>query len=313
MLPSFLPATANQIRDSQAIALLEQIQRQTVQVSFSQDAVSIDTAFVHPDIPEFQPDASPLLFIHGFDSSLLEFRRILPLLTSEQSIWAIDLYGSGFTAFSEKVPVNPQTIRLHLYRAIARLINKPVILIGASLGGAVAIDFSLHYPEWVRAILLIDSVGFSGSFPIGEFLPVPVIQFGTAWLHFRKQAALTAANLLGPGFSAAPRLADDLRCSLLHQQMPGWPAATLSFTRSGGYARIGDRIAELQQPTLILWGEADDILGTADAQKFQQTIPSSELIWIKQAGHAPHLDQPQEVSDRILTFCRKHFAPASGC
>jgi pimeloyl-ACP methyl ester carboxylesterase len=257
-------------------------------------------------MPESRSNASPLLCIHGFDSSLLEFRRILSLLSYEQDVWAIDLYGSGFTEFSDRVPVNSQTIRCHLHHTIAQCIRQPVILIGASLGGAVAVDFALHYPELVRAIILIDSVGFSGSFPIGEFLPVPIIHLGTAWLHFRKQAALTAANLLGANFPAiAPYLADDLRCSLLHQEMPAWSTATLSFTQSGGYATIGDRIPELQQPTLILWGEADNILGTADAEKFRRAIPNSQLAWIPQAGHAPHLDQPQSVSDRILAFCRQ--------
>lgn len=300
MFPDFLPASASQIEDPQAIALLHQLQRQTLLVSFSNSVIPIDTAFVHASIPNsVSKSSSPMLFLHGFDSSLLEFRRILPLLTP-RSLWAIDLYGSGFTAYSDGLPVNPQTIRLHLEQAIVTWIQSPVILIGASLSGAAAIDFALHYPDWVRAIVLIDSIGFSGSFPIGQFLPVPLIQLGTAWLNLRKQVALTAATFL-PAIDA--QLTDDLRCSLLHQSMPDWSAATLSFTQSGGY-QIGDRISEIQQPTLILWGTKDDMLGTADAEKFRQAIPHSQLAWIDRAGHAPHLEQPQPVSDSILAFCR---------
>ncbi len=308
MVPDFLPVSANEIQDPRAIALLHQIQRQTVQVAFPQGITAIDTAFVHARISELRSGThSPLLFLNGFDSSLLEFRRILPFLPA-QDIWAIDLYGSGFTAYSAQVPVNPQTIRLHLQRTIADWIHEPVILIGASLGGAVALDFALHYPEWVKAIVLMDSVGFSGSFPIGQFLPVPLIELGTTWLHFRKQAALTAATLLSAGvlpiFPALdPRLADDLRCSLLHQEMPDWAAAIRSFTLSGGYSNLAEQISQIQQPTLILWGTADDILGIADAEKFRRAIPGSRLEWIQKAGHAPHLDQPQQVSDRILDFC----------
>jgi pimeloyl-ACP methyl ester carboxylesterase len=52
------------------------------------------------------------------------------------------------------------------------------MLVGASLGGAVAIDFALNYPNWVRSLVLIDSVGFSGSFPVGQFLPHPLIELG---------------------------------------------------------------------------------------------------------------------------------------
>ncbi|MBD1807537.1 hypothetical protein H6F98_19110 [Microcoleus sp. FACHB-SPT15] len=53
-----------------------------------------------------------------------------------------------------------------------------------------------------------------------------------------------------------PKLLDALRCSLLHHEMPGWKAAIASFTQSGGYGNFGDRIAQVQHPTLILWGEA---------------------------------------------------------
>jgi len=79
------------------------------------------------------------------------------------------------------------------------------------------------------------------------------IELGANWLHFRKQAALAAA-LAFPMID--PTLIDPLRCSLLHHEMPGWKAAIASFSQSGGYANLRDRIAQVQHPTLILWGEA---------------------------------------------------------
>ena len=75
-----------------------------------------------------------------------------------------------------------------------------------------------------------------------------------------------------------PKLLDAIRCSLLHQEMPGWKAAIASFTQSRGYANLGDRIAQVNHPTLILWREANDVLGTDDATKFEQAIPGSQLI-----------------------------------
>jgi pimeloyl-ACP methyl ester carboxylesterase len=180
-------------------------------------------------------------------------------------------------------------------------INQPVILAGVSLGGAVAIDFALHHPSWVRSLVLIDSVGFSGSFAVGQFLPNSWIEWGAEWLYFRKRAALAAAVALP---IIDPVLVDALRCSLVHQEMPGWRAAIAAFTRSGGYASLGTRIAQLQPPTLILWGEADAVLGTEDALKFEQAISGSRLIWIPQAGHAPHWDQPQAVAAHLLAFAQ---------
>jgi pimeloyl-ACP methyl ester carboxylesterase len=213
----------------------------------------------------------------------------------------VDLFGSGFTEYVPTLAVNPQTIRQHLLSVVETWIGQPVMLVGASLGGAVAIDFALNYPNWVRSLVLIDSVGFSGSFPVGQFLPHPLIELGANWLHFRKQAALTAA-LAFPMID--PTLVDALRCSLLHHEMPGWKGAIASFTQSGGYANLGDRIAQVNHPTLILWGEADDVLGTDDATKFEQAISGSQLIWIREAGHVPHFDRPQSVATHLLTFAR---------
>jgi pimeloyl-ACP methyl ester carboxylesterase len=311
MRADFLPPSVVDIQDSEAIALLQQLQRRVVQVPFKQGttalaqlSVGIATAYVchSPDRSTSQPNAAPILFLHGFDSSLLEFRRLLPLLAIRHEIWAVDLFGSGFTEYVPTLPVNPQTIRQHLLSVVETWIGQPVMLVGASLGGAVAIDFALNYPNWVQSLVLIDSVGFSGSFPVGQFLPHPLIELGANWLHFRKQAALIAA-LAFPIID--PTLVDALRCSLLHHEMPGWKAAIASFTQSGGYANLSDRIAQVNHPTLILWGEADDVLGTDDATKFEQAISDSQLIWIREAGHVPHFDQPQSVAAHLLTFARR--------
>lgn len=310
MFADFLPFSVVEIQNLETIALLQKIQRHSVQVpfqqsaSFQQNTTEIATACVHytPDSPA-SSGTIPMLLLPGFDSSLLEFRRLLPLLASRHETWAIDLFGSGFTESTSTLAVNPQTIRQHLLSVLESCINQPVILVGASLGGAVAIDFALHHSSWVRSLVLIDSVGFSGSFPIGPFLPHPLIELGTDWLYFRKRAALATALALP---MIPPSLIDALRCSLLHQEMPGWREAIASFTRSGGYANLSNHIAQVAHPTLILWGEADDVLGTADANRFEQAISNSQLIWIGGAGHVPHFDQPQVVATHLLTFARQN-------
>ena len=312
MVAAFLPSSVAEIQDAEAIALLQKIQRRVVQVPFQQGTTAIATASVHytPDSSLPLRGATPILLLHGFNSSLLEFRRLLPLLAGSHETWAIDLFGSGFTAYVPTVAVKPQSIRRHLLSTLETCVKQPVVLVGASLGGAVAIDFALHHPNWVRALVLIDSVGFSGSFPVGQFLPQPLIELGAEWLYWRKHAALTAASVLP---MMHPTLVDALRCSLLHQEMPGWKEAITSFTQSGGYAdlsehdRVSQRqhLAQVTHPTLILWGEADDVLGTADATRFEQAIFNSRLAWIEGAGHVPHFDQPQAVADCLLAFVQQ--------
>jgi len=304
MFADFLPSSMSEIQDGEAIALLQRIQRRVVQVPVRQSTTAIATAYAYykPHSPTPVTGTIPIVLLHGFDSSLLEFRRVLPLLTHRHETWAIDLLGSGFTEYTATLMVNPQTIRQHLLSVVEAWIGRPVILVGASLGGAVAIDFALHYPSWVRSLVLMDSVGFSGSFPVGQFLPSLLIGLGANWLYFRKHAALAAASVL-PILDVG--LMDALRCSLLHQEMPGWRDAIASFTQSGGYANLSNAIAQVTHPTLILWGKADDVLGTADATRFEQAIPGSRLVWVEGAGHVPHFDQPQVVADHLLSFAQQ--------
>ncbi|WP_242542000.1 alpha/beta fold hydrolase [Leptolyngbya sp. Cla-17] len=149
---------------------------------------------------------SPVIFLFpGYSSNSavawvrqfpVRISRLLPLLAGSGDVWAIDLFGSGFTEHPTSISVNPGSIRQHLLSIVETWIGEPIILVGASLGGAVAIDFALHHPNWVRSLALIDSVGFSGSFPIGQFLPQGLIDLGADWLYFRKRAALAAASVL---------------------------------------------------------------------------------------------------------------------
>jgi pimeloyl-ACP methyl ester carboxylesterase len=311
MFSHFLPSSVAEIQDVEAIALLQHLQRRVVQVPFQPGMtvcsratpVEIATAYVHytsHHSPSF-PGTTPILLLHGFDSSLLEFRRLLPLLAESYETWAIDLFGSGFTEHIATIPVDPWSIRQHLLSVVETWIDQPVVLAGASLGGAVAIDFALHHPNWVHALVLMDSVGFSGSFPIGQFLPNELIELGADWLYYRQRAALAAASVLP---MVNPTLIDTLRCSLLHQEMPGWKEAIASFTKSGGYSDLSDNITEVTHPTLLLWGKADDVLGTADATRLEQAISNSQLIWVEGAGHVPHFDQPQVVASHLLSFVR---------
>jgi pimeloyl-ACP methyl ester carboxylesterase len=297
MFSSFLPSEVSLLTHPASIVLAQQIERQIVDVpQHSTKAVpswQIATACV------CRGTGTPIVLLHGFDSSLLEFRQILPLLAEHHQVWAIDLLGFGFTERTKGMPINPPSIKRHLYSFWQTAIAQPIILIGASMGGAVAIDFALTYPESVSKLVLMDSIGFSGSFPLGRWLVAPLDRLAVEWLRYRKLAALNAVSVLP---YADPALIDTIRCSLLHQQMPGWNEAIASFTQSGGYSELAPKIAQIHHPTLILWGESDDVLGTGDAERFRRAIAYSKLVWIQNSTHVPHLEQPEIIAREILAF-----------
>ena len=292
MFPSFLPSAVQFLQDPTAIALAQQIQQQAIPTPLTVSPIA--TAYVQQGT-----EKTPILLLHGFDSSVLEFRSLLPYLACKQETWAVDLLGSGFTERVANILLNPSTIRTHLYSFWQTLIQRPVILVGASLGGAVAIDFTLAYPLCVEKLVLIDSVGFSGTFPLGQFLFSPFDLFAVEFWRQRKLLPLSFGKTFG-GFTAEDLEA--IRCAGVHLEMPGWAEAIASFTKSGGYNLSAQQISQIHQPTLILWGDRDDMLGTADAEKFRGAIANSQLVWIRDCGHVPHLEQPAVTAEEILRF-----------
>ena len=175
------------------------------------------------------------------------------------------------------------------------------MLVGASMGGATAIDFTSAYPHAVKQLVLINSVGYTGDFPLGRFLFPPLDYLAVEYWRQRKVQALFFGGTFG---NLEPTIIEAIRCAVLHLEMPGWHEAMITFMKSGGYSDLADKIAQIDKPTLILWGEFDETLGVDDALKFQRAIAHSQLIWLRNCGHVPQLEQPQTTAEHLLACCR---------
>ncbi len=292
MFPSFLPPNTEQLTESTSIALAQNIKQIHVPTPLSGE--SILTSYICQG-----SDGIPILLIHGFDSSIFEFRRLLPKLSPYCETWAVDILGFGFTSRIPNIKFSPKTIKIHLYHFWKTLINQPVILVGASMGGAAAIDFTLTYPEIVKKLVLIDSAGIGGGSPLSKFMFPPLGYLATEFLRNPKvRQSISRAAYKNKNFASA----DAQTCAALHLDMPNWSQALISFTKSGGYSSFRKELSKIEQPTLILWGDSDEILGTADAEKFQASIKTNQLIWIEDSGHVPHLEQSETTARCILDW-----------
>ena len=143
MFPSFLPTEIAQLTESASIALAQRIEQISITTSLSNQPVL--TTYVRQG-----SGGTPIVLLHGFDSSVFEFRRLLPLLADKKETWAVDLLGFGFTERLAEMFFSPDAIKTHLYYFWKTLIAQPIILVGASMGGAAAIDLTLAYPEIVQ-------------------------------------------------------------------------------------------------------------------------------------------------------------------
>ncbi|HSM83155.1 MAG TPA: alpha/beta fold hydrolase [Nodosilinea sp.] len=299
---SVLPATAAALSEPTSVDLAARVQ-----------VAAIATPLVEGPIPTaYVADGAgagpPLLLIHGFDSSLFEFRRLLPLLAAQGPVWAVDLLGFGFSDRTLSPDLSPGAIKLHLHSFWRQQIGRPVVLVGASMGGAAALDFALTYPEAVAGLVLIDAAGFAAGPAMGNLMVPPLDSWATAFLRNpRVRRSISRQAYFDKAFVTA----DAELCAALHLQCPGWKEALIAFTKTGGYNFLTAKIPQIACPTRVIWGEQDKILGTKDARRFEAAIATCDLVWIPQCGHVPHLEKPQATAAAILPFVAR-LEPQAG-
>lgn len=297
MYPDFLPTSVQNLEEATSIRLTQQILQKPIATPLSDRPIA--TTYINVGSPGPAP---PFLLLHGFDSSLLEFRRLVPQLAPQRQTWALDLLGFGFSDRSVSLAHDPGAIKLHLHGFWQQLIDRPIVLVGASMGGAAAIDFALTYPACVAGLVLIDSAGFAAGPAMGKLMFPPLDSWATAFLRHpavRRQISRSAY------YNPALVTPDAELCAALHLQCPGWKEALIAFTKSGGYNFLAPKIGQLTCPTLIVWGDSDRILGIKDAERFAATIAFSQLRWIPQAGHVPHLEKPAATAAAMVEFCQQ--------
>lgn len=249
-----------------------------------------------PGLPDQWPvavlgEGPPLLLLHGFDSSFLEYRRLAPLLASSHRLYIPDLHGFGFTPRPLAGDYSPAGVLAHLEALLAVLEARdpqPLGLIGASMGGAVAVELARRCPDRIRRLLLLAPAGLTGRpMPLPplldalgvRFLSLPGIRRGLC----RSAFADPAADVGEP----------ELEIASLHLQTPGWAEALRRFARSGGFAGCGEPLPP--QPLVVLWGAEDRILRPPQ-KRAAMALLGERLQELPACGHLPHVDQPQQVA-----------------
>ncbi|KAK6133762.1 hypothetical protein DH2020_032473 [Rehmannia glutinosa] len=269
--PAFLPKEVENIKEPVARKLASRIERLPVPLSLSK--TSIMSSCVKP---KTQLDTSPLVLLHGFDSSCLEWRHALPLLEEAGlETWAVDFWSS--------------------------YIKRPMTLVGPSLGAAVAIDFAVNYPEAVGKLVLIDaSVYAEGT---GNLAKLPkLMAYAGVYLLKSLPLRLYATSLAFNGLPWDTCL-DWTNIGRLHCSLPWWADATVDFMISGGY-NVSAQIEQVKQKALIIWGENDQIIDNRLAVRLHSELQNAIIRQIPDCGHIPHVEKPAAVSKLITEFVR---------
>ena len=267
-------------------------------------------------------DAPPLLLVHGFDISSLEYRRLMPALEAAGiEAYAPCIPGWGFTETTSMRSVGVEGKRAALLAFWeAKLGGRPAVWVGASLGGCIALDCFLARPEAFKAFASLDPAFFTPPPPVvpavvGRLLLQNVLSAPGVRESIAKQAY----------FVKEDQTEDAIRCGNLHLNRAQWEADSLEWLLGGAYgdqAPLVPRLAGLD--TLTLWGREDEVVPPAGlfawpagrlVNSLKGDPPGSgggsggargrhEFRWVEASGHTPHLEQPGVTAAALAAFAR---------
>ncbi|XP_064948262.1 alpha/beta hydrolase domain-containing protein VTE7 isoform X5 [Musa acuminata AAA Group] len=264
--PSFLPKEVDKIRDPFARDMAKRIERLPVKISFSTS--SIMSSCVKP---LQERGTEPVVLLHGFDSSCLEWRYSYPLLEGAGiDTWAVDILGWGFSDLQMLPPCNVAAKREHLYQ-VSKL---------------VMIDASIYAEGTGNLAKLPRIVAYAGQVSVLKSIPLR---------FYANSLALNKVSLQSSW--------DSMNVGRLHCLQPWWEDATVDFMLSGGYD-VRNHVKQIKQETLIIWGQDDQIVSSKVALRLHHELPDSTLIQIPGCGHIPHVEKPELVVQYILKFIR---------
>ena len=207
----------------------------------------------------------PILFLHGFDSSFLEFRRIYPSLKNKFQLIIPDLLGFGFTPRIASNEYNPQKIISYLIDIIDALKIKKnkLMIVGASMGGSIAMNLANEIIDSIDKIILLSPAGLFGEL---KTIPFPFNQIGAAFLGLPQ----VRKNLCRQAFAYPDISVGSMeeQIASIHLGCPGWRNSLASFAKSGGFAGTYKYLPNI--PIKTLCGENDRILGKKEINNIKK-------------------------------------------
>ena len=219
---------------------------------------------------ESMADVPTLVLVHGANDHAGTWFAVVPDLAHTHRVIIPDLAGHGESE-PKSGPLPISLILEKLEAVIGR--ERDITLLGNSLGGWLALLYTLRHPERVSRLFLESSGGLARP------LSSPLVA------RDREEALRILTAVHGPKYQAPEWVIEALL-----QRAAASPM--LRFTEVAEHD-IEARLGEIEAPTTLIWGADDGVVPLDYARALQQAIPHSELRVIEGAAHIPHLQQPE--------------------
>lgn len=217
------------------------------------------------------------VMLHGIGMGRIVFRDVDEILASEGRVLAVDLPGFGDSPEPGSAATLEETAEV-IAGFIRDETERPVVLVGHSMGTQIAAEVACKHPELVRSLVLI----------------APTVN------RFERTALKQALRMVQDLFGEGPKV---LLLGLWEylKTNPIWFVNKLKFMLEHQLEAICAKIAA---PTLVLRGETDRVCPRNWVAEIADVLPNSEMSEIEGRGHEAIIKSPEPVASMILEFLR---------
>jgi pimeloyl-ACP methyl ester carboxylesterase len=251
-----------------------------------------------------------LLLIHGMAGTLDTWRSVIDPLSQRATVLAVDLPGHGSSSPGGG-DYSLGSLAAFLRDILTALGHEHVTLVGHSLGGGVAMQFSYQFPEMIERLVLVSSGGLGLEVsPVLRAASLPGANLFLSLTAGPAQRAYDLANRALQAVRISPTAnIDELARSYSSLSDAAKRQAFLATVRSvvglgGQTVAAGDRLhLASDTPVLLMWGADDPIIPAEHARAAHELLPHATLAIFDGVRHFPQLEAPARFIAALQDFC----------
>lgn len=232
-----------------------------------------------------------LVLLHGEGEQAGNWARVTMPLVERYRVVIPDLVGHGQSDPAEG-PIGIDQV-LAGVEAVMEVScrDRPVVLVGNSLGARVAFLIALQRPSQVERIVALNGGPLRLADPQVNLFP-----------SNREEAQMTMEGLMGPGAKAIP---DTVLDDLVRRAQTGPAARLKEAAEEMDPLFLDDRLDEVQIPVDLIWGSADQLYPVEYAQRLKEGLPAARLTTLPDCGHVPQRECPVIMVEALLQVLDK--------
>ncbi len=246
---------------------------------------------------------SPVILIHGFFYDSFTWHNNMDELAAKFRVLVLDLWGFGYST-REPLEYGYPLFSNQLLMFMDALHIEKATIIGHSMGGGTAIYFSVHHPDRVNKLILVDAAGMPNPLPLlGRITNLPYVgelMYGMRGNYMRRKALKTNwihdDNLITDDyFENATRF----------HKVKGSTEVMLTILRKKFFHTLPAEVRALDESgisILIIWGRYDAAIPLARGREMHELLKESRLEVFENAGHSPHDETSVQFNQTVIEF-----------